>query len=188
MLRGNAFHHEEHELGGAEAHEVPHQVKLFQPTTSATLNRRPRAQAVSYSIRLGSSLCCSSWCPYSRIQTFAQSHLLSNQVSQYDPPSRASLLHRQLSNAKATWHHTSPAPSSLADEADDEASMTSVSTVDETNGSLDFQDSDDPPKYPGDDTRQTSRKELAGWYCYGWAAEVFVICGVGKCLRSISPF
>lgn len=35
------------------------------------------------------------------------------------------------------------------------------------------------PEYPGEDTRLTSKKELAGWYSYGWAAEVFVICGVG---------
>jgi len=36
------------------------------------------------------------------------------------------------------------------------------------------------PRYPGEDTRSTSRKELAGWYSYGWAAEVFVVCGIGK--------
>lgn len=36
-----------------------------------------------------------------------------------------------------------------------------------------------PPEYPGEDTRLTSKKELSGWYSYGWAAEVFVICGVG---------
>lgn len=35
------------------------------------------------------------------------------------------------------------------------------------------------PQYPGEDTRLTSRKELNGWYSYGWAAEVFVVCGVG---------
>lgn len=34
-------------------------------------------------------------------------------------------------------------------------------------------------EYPGEDTRLTSKKELAGWYCYGFAAEVFVICGMG---------
>lgn len=34
-----------------------------------------------------------------------------------------------------------------------------------------------PPRYPGDDTRPTSRKELAGWYAYAFAAEVYVICG-----------
>lgn len=36
-----------------------------------------------------------------------------------------------------------------------------------------------PPEYSGEDTRLTSKKELSGWYSYGWAAEVFVICGVG---------
>jgi hypothetical protein len=35
------------------------------------------------------------------------------------------------------------------------------------------------PKYPGDDTRPTSGKELAGWYSYGWAAEVFTVCAMG---------
>ncbi|KAK5125172.1 hypothetical protein LTR85_000848 [Meristemomyces frigidus] len=36
-----------------------------------------------------------------------------------------------------------------------------------------------PPAYPGDDTRPTSRKELLGFYTYGFAAEVFVVCGLG---------
>lgn len=35
------------------------------------------------------------------------------------------------------------------------------------------------PQYEGEDTRLTSRKELAGWYAYGFAAEVFIICGMG---------
>ncbi|KAK4157834.1 autophagy-related protein 22 [Chaetomidium leptoderma] len=34
-----------------------------------------------------------------------------------------------------------------------------------------------PARYPGDDTRPTSPKELAGWYAYAFAAEVYVICG-----------
>lgn len=38
------------------------------------------------------------------------------------------------------------------------------------------------PKYPGDDTRPTSKEELAGWYFYGWAAEVFAVCGIGSFL------
>ncbi|KAJ5627585.1 Autophagy-related protein 22-1 [Penicillium herquei] len=38
------------------------------------------------------------------------------------------------------------------------------------------------PLYPGDDPRPTSRKELAGWYCYGWAAEVFTVCAMGSFL------
>ncbi|KAL1982549.1 hypothetical protein VTN96DRAFT_1206 [Rasamsonia emersonii] len=39
-----------------------------------------------------------------------------------------------------------------------------------------------PPQYPGDDTRPTSKKELAGWYSYGWAAEVFTVCAMGSFL------
>lgn len=35
------------------------------------------------------------------------------------------------------------------------------------------------PEYSGEDTRLTSNKELSGWYSYGWAAEVFVVCGIG---------
>ncbi|KAI9846868.1 MAG: Autophagy protein 22 [Sclerophora amabilis] len=35
-------------------------------------------------------------------------------------------------------------------------------------------------QYDGEDTRLTSEKEIAGWYSYGWAAEVFVVCGVGS--------
>lgn len=33
--------------------------------------------------------------------------------------------------------------------------------------------------YEGEDSRLTSQKELAGWYSYGWAAEVFAICAMG---------
>lgn len=36
------------------------------------------------------------------------------------------------------------------------------------------------PRYHGEDTRLTSKKELSGWYSYGFAAEVFVVCGIGK--------
>ncbi|QIX00391.1 hypothetical protein AMS68_005908 [Peltaster fructicola] len=33
--------------------------------------------------------------------------------------------------------------------------------------------------FPGEDTRPTSRKELYGFYAYSFAAEVFVVCGLG---------
>ena len=36
-----------------------------------------------------------------------------------------------------------------------------------------------PPSYPGEDTRRTSKKELSGFYTYSFAAEVFVVCGLG---------
>ena len=45
---------------------------------------------------------------------------------------------------------------------------------------MDPEHSSHSPSYPGEDTRLTSTKELSGWYSYGWAAEVFVICGVGS--------
>lgn len=36
-----------------------------------------------------------------------------------------------------------------------------------------------PLAYAGEDTRPTSRKELLGFYTYSFAAEVFVVCGLG---------
>ena len=45
---------------------------------------------------------------------------------------------------------------------------------------------DDPSQYAGEDTRLTSRKELSGWYAYGFAAEVFVICGIGQFVLEVS--
>lgn len=89
---------------------------------------------------------------------------------------RPSPLHptsRDYSHSKASF--ASPTPSF---EADDEDSFLGGSTMEP--------DDDDPPgrgqgrpPYPGDDTRPTSKKELAGWYSYGWAAEVFAVCAVG---------
>lgn len=38
------------------------------------------------------------------------------------------------------------------------------------------------PRHPGDDTSPTTHREILGWYCYGIAAEVFAICGVGSFL------
>jgi MFS transporter, UMF1 family len=60
-------------------------------------------------------------------------------------------------------------------EADDERSS-SEHSMGEDQG---FRDS--PSQYAGEDTRLTSRQELSGWYMYGFAAEVFVICGIGEC-------
>lgn len=66
-------------------------------------------------------------------------------------------------------------------EADDERS----SSADYEMGPEAFRD--DSSQYAGEDTRLTSRKELAGWYTYSFAAEVFVICGIGG-FRSSSSF
>ncbi|KAJ5937591.1 hypothetical protein N7454_003933 [Penicillium verhagenii] len=39
-----------------------------------------------------------------------------------------------------------------------------------------------PPRYAGEDTTPTTRREILGWYSYGIAAEVFAVCGVGSFL------
>lgn len=65
-------------------------------------------------------------------------------------------------------------------EADDERSS--------SNGSMSSDDSDDRlalpgagvPHYSGHDARPTSPKEIQGWYMYAFAAETYVICGIGK--------
>lgn len=71
-------------------------------------------------------------------------------------------------------------------EADDERSTASSLRLTDTMGpsmQMDHGGDDDdslpPPSYPGDDTRSTSRKELLGFYAYSFAAEVFVVCGLG---------
>lgn len=38
------------------------------------------------------------------------------------------------------------------------------------------------PRYAGEDTTPTSKREIWGWYAYGIAAEVFAVCGVGSFL------
>ncbi|KAJ4983342.1 autophagy protein atg22 [Stagonosporopsis vannaccii] len=62
--------------------------------------------------------------------------------------------------------------SSQSNEADDEQSF--------SDRSFDMESSATPPRYEGEDTRLTSDKELSGFYMYGWAAEVFVVCGIGS--------
>lgn len=44
------------------------------------------------------------------------------------------------------------------------------------------------PRYAGEDTRLTSKKELWGWYSYGFAAEVFVVCGIGTLFPNVLLF
>lgn len=71
----------------------------------------------------------------------------------------------------------SPTPSV---EADDEGSF---SMDDTSSREMTRNDDDDgghlEPQFEGEDTRLTSPKELAGWYSYGFAAEVFAICAMG---------
>ncbi len=60
-------------------------------------------------------------------------------------------------------------------EADDEHSSSADDMMGPDQG---FRDG--PSQYVGEDTRLTSKKELWGWYAYGFAAEVFIVCGMGE--------
>jgi len=70
-------------------------------------------------------------------------------------------------------------------EADDERSSSDDDRYDRFYGTMSRRNGDgdgdggSPPssRYQGEDSRPTSRKELAGWYAYAFAAETYVICG-----------
>lgn len=76
-------------------------------------------------------------------------------------------------------------------EADDERSDTdaeglgdgdmssSSSTIADGHGPRNPMHASTAALYPGYDGRPTSRKELTGWFMYSFAAETFVICGIG---------
>lgn len=76
------------------------------------------------------------------------------------PPYRPQLLRDDSTQSKL-----SIPLSSQSNEADDEQSS-------DPDPEYDMEDSADTPQYEGEDTRLTSEKELAGFYMYGWAAEV----------------
>ncbi|KAJ4384442.1 Autophagy protein 22 [Didymella sp. IMI 355093] len=77
----------------------------------------------------------------------------------------------QLERNASTQSKLSLPTSSQSNEADDEQSFSDGSYM-ESNAT--------DPHYEGEDTRLTSDKELSGFYMYGWAAEVFVVCGIGS--------
>jgi UMF1 family MFS transporter len=83
------------------------------------------------------------------------------------PPSHPHRHHSPSVHSKLTLPS-----SSQSNEADDEQSLS-------TDG-FDMESTPAPPQYRGHDTRLTSDRELAGFYMYGWAAEVFVVCGIGS--------
>ncbi|KUI65754.1 Autophagy-related protein 22 [Cytospora mali] len=65
-------------------------------------------------------------------------------------------------------------------EADDERSPSLTPSSDdfERHAAMSPGHSSDPPtRYPGEDNRPTSSRELRGWYMYAFAAETYVVCG-----------
>ncbi|RYP72383.1 hypothetical protein DL769_004455 [Monosporascus sp. CRB-8-3] len=84
---------------------------------------------------------------------------------------------RLLSVQSTTSKHSIISHSSSF-EADDERSTSSESRIMSPRGSI---DSGGPVRrYPGEDIRPTSSKELAGWYMYAFAAETYVICAISS--------
>ncbi|UPX19154.1 Autophagy protein 22, variant 2 [Ascochyta rabiei] len=77
----------------------------------------------------------------------------------------------QLERNPSSQSKLSLPTSSQSNEADDEQSFSEGSDMESLNA---------PPNYAGEDTRLTSDRELSGFYMYGWAAEVFVVCGIGS--------
>ncbi|KAM0255403.1 hypothetical protein ACHAQJ_005771 [Trichoderma viride] len=92
------------------------------------------------------------------------------------PPHRPELQGRRFWSGLSILSKRSFTTSSF--EADDERSDS-----DEEMSLRDSFDSDvhpGVPAYMGHDARPTSKKELWGWYMYGFAAETYVICGIAS--------
>lgn len=100
--------------------------------------------------------------------------MLPQQPSSLHPyPYTSSASEHRDNHNETSKRDTSPVFSYQSGEADDELSASSMGPI-----SLDSH-SPPPPSYPGEDTRRTSKKELLGFYVYSFAAEVFVVCGLG---------
>lgn len=79
---------------------------------------------------------------------------------------------RQFSQSRASL--ISPTSSVEADDERDSSWDYSDSAMDDLDERIEGN------RYADEDTRHTSQKELWGWYSYGWAAEVFAICAMGR--------
>ncbi|KAI0966760.1 MFS general substrate transporter [Xylaria arbuscula] len=67
-------------------------------------------------------------------------------------------------------------------EADDERSTTTAESL-RMSPRASIDSGETPPshqRYPGEDARPTSTKELSGWYMYSFAAETYVICAISS--------
>ncbi|KAJ4320829.1 Autophagy protein 22 [Fusarium piperis] len=86
--------------------------------------------------------------------------------------------HRLWSGLSAISKRSFRSYTTSAFEADDERSSTD-GDMSSRNSEADFRR---PviPSHSGHDSRPTSRKELLGWYAYAFAAETYVICGIGS--------
>ncbi|KJZ76598.1 Autophagy-related protein 22 [Hirsutella minnesotensis 3608] len=92
------------------------------------------------------------------------------------PPLRPNLQGGRLwSGLSVTSKHSAASHTTSSFEADDERSS--------TEGDMSSPGGDPAlrrARYTGYDARPTSPKELLGWYMYAFAAETYVICGIGS--------
>lgn len=106
------------------------------------------------------------------------------------PPHRSNSLYGQLFSQSPTrdpYYHSQH--ESDPEDADDERSFSEIDEDDpiyrrrhrfQPNNFGIRRNSNCVPQFPAQDVRPTSVKELMGWYSYAWAAEAFVVCGVGS--------
>lgn len=97
-----------------------------------------------------------------------QQHYPPPQVPPHSPPFRPDLPRQSSALSKRSYHSSY--------SADDERSIAADTMGPDRERDIPAR----APQYDGEDTTLTSRKELWGFYVYGWAAEVFVVCGVGS--------
>lgn len=96
-------------------------------------------------------------------------------------PPRPGLDGRRLWSGLSTFSkHSIRSFATSSFEADDERSSTDGSM---SPRSINGDGPAGAPHYVGHDGRPTSRKELAGWYMYAFAAEVYMICGISMASR-----
>ncbi len=102
------------------------------------------------------------------------------------PSNRSLHSHSSSFEADDERSTTSPSPSSISPEPASSSMEEGASNVGSSAGGSHGRGghgargghADDEPTYPGEDTRPTSTKELAGWYVYAFASETYVICGM----------
>ncbi|GAB7356153.1 hypothetical protein MBLNU459_g6745t1 [Dothideomycetes sp. NU459] len=101
-----------------------------------------------------------------------------------DAPGTQTVASPDRSPRPTAFDSTSPPFSSRSEEfADDEhSSLASITDMAEPLGDQVQEEEVDEaaPRYAGEDTRPTSTKELLGFYAYSFAAEVYVVCGIGS--------
>lgn len=120
-----------------------------------------------------------STCLQCNVQQGSQRVQVPRNEQQYFRDVRPTLPRTQSKNS----HHKSLISPTPSVDGDDEHSEDDLEDDDSLTGTDPSRDVEmGPQPHEDEDSRPTSQKELAGWYSYGWAAEVFAICAMGSFL------